>query len=543
MPSNKLSGNVIGLEIDGKFISCETSCEIRYKSEMIPASAVDDGGWKSFIPGAKDWSVSLNAFMLINSAASDHATILNAFMFGKRVGLRFASKYTSISSFELTGYAYVEDGGINGTVNTTTSYNTTLRGDGPLNPSEGEQVIARYGFRLEDPFGDEGSLVPQFSKTIDPEALSVSLDYTKPSADNYLYAIFPHGTTLFNKWENNEINFGDIPDFVWRAPYTIGAFDYYVTNAPIYFTSAVPIVTFKLKSTTPNPFTFEDIISALRSTEYISNEITVTGITEPVPISIAGGIGYSINGAAYTNTPGLIGNGDKVRVKLLTSAAYNTAVSAVLTIGSVSDSYDVTTQLDAALFYAYNTDIFYKEGCVLPNVGSAVPFSKTYSGASQPAADAAAAADLSNFNILGQANANSIGYCAVPAAQLWGKITEEDVEEVGYSGYSTVWLRIYKGTSDTVPPAAISGNLYPLPAASILMQYRQEGDSPGAPFTWSPNTYMLSEIKLITPNPPFDPAYNPLYPKQLIYIHGGTTYMYFAPPGKARDEMFYIGAY
>lgn len=134
MASNKLSGNIIGLEINGNFISCETSSEINFDTDMRPASPVDAGGWKSFIPGVKGWTMTFNAIMLIQSAPSNEATILNAFLMGSRIGVRFASKFLDISTFELTGYAYVQSGSILAGVNSNANYNATLLGDGALNP-------------------------------------------------------------------------------------------------------------------------------------------------------------------------------------------------------------------------------------------------------------------------------------------------------------------------------------------------------------------------------------------------------------------------
>jgi hypothetical protein len=227
----------------------------------------------------------------------------------------------------------------------------------------------------------------------------------------------------------------------------------------------------------------------------------------------------------------------------MTSASYLTMVSATLTIGGVSDAYDVTTQEDGDLFYAYASNVFTRNNCTLPQVGNSVPFSRSYPGATQMIADAEMSADASQFLLDGQANANSFGYCSIPSTPLWGNITEEENQIDGTSEYAKIMLRIYKGTSTTSAPSPIEANLQALPLPSIVIEYRQEGQYPVDPFSWSPTTLNQSEIQLITPNPPFPPEMNPLYPKQLISIHEGLTYMYYAAPGKARDEMFYIGSF
>lgn len=242
MASNKLSGNIIGLEINGAFISCETSSEINFDTDMRPASPVDAGGWKSFIPGVKGWTMTFNAIMLIQSAPSNEATILNAFLAGSRIGVRFASKYLDVSTFEVTGYAYVQSGSILAGVNSNANYNATLLGDGALNPNITPTGDVEFGYQLTNPTGDEGSLVPQFTTALIP---ILAMNFTTASSGNYLYAKIPTGGTPFDEWENNFLNFGSIPDFVWKEPYTIGSFDYYVSRNLIYFTSEEPIITFK----------------------------------------------------------------------------------------------------------------------------------------------------------------------------------------------------------------------------------------------------------------------------------------------------------
>lgn len=540
--NEKIRGKIIGLSVNGKKVQCEISSDFSFDVEMRNASAVTSGRWKEVIPGVRSWQMTVNANLLLSATGTGFVDILNILLSGEMVTVMWA---TNNGDFVISGTAYLSGGGSQANVNSTAQWNATFIGSAPL-AVNGETPIentVRWTYQLADPFGDEATLSYKYNKTFNPLLASLTLDYSKLSTGNYLAFSVPTGYPVFNIWENNFVNFGVIPDFVWREKVTISGRDIYVSRDPIYFTSEVPTITYKNKSTTPNAFTFNDITSATRSTEYISNEVPVSGITEPVPISLTGGLGYSINGGSYITTDGFISNGDKVRVKLMTSASYLTMVSAVLTIGGVSDSYDVTTQEDAALYYAYASNVFTRNNCVLPQIGNSVPFSRTYSGATQMIADAAKATDAAQFDLDGQAQANSIGICALPAVQLWGKITEEDVEADGANEYATIMLRIYKGTSTTVAPDPIEANLYPLPLPSIVLQYRQEGDSPAPPVTFSQTTLNQDEIQVIPPNPPFIPEINPLYPKQLISIHDGATYMFFAPPAIARDDMFYIGSF
>lgn len=95
---------------------------------------------------------------------------------------------------------------------------------------------------------------------------------------------------------------------------------------------------------TPNPFTFTDINGATQSTQYVSNTITISGITSSVPVTTSGGGEYEKNSSGiWTASPGTAVNGDTFRVRITSSASANTAVNQVLTVGGVSDTYTVTT--------------------------------------------------------------------------------------------------------------------------------------------------------------------------------------------------------
>jgi len=93
----------------------------------------------------------------------------------------------------------------------------------------------------------------------------------------------------------------------------------------------------------PNAFSFADVVSAERNTLYTSNAISVGGVNAATPIAISGGE-YRINSGNWTTVSGTVNAGDTVTVRRHSSANFSTVVSATLTIGGVSDSYDITTE-------------------------------------------------------------------------------------------------------------------------------------------------------------------------------------------------------
>lgn len=106
--------------------------------------------------------------------------------------------------------------------------------------------------------------------------------------------------------------------------------------------------------TTPDAYSFTDQTDVALSTLTTSNTITVTGIDASTPISITGGE-YSINGGAYTASPGNVVVNDTVTLRVTSSASYNTLVDVDLDIGGVLDTWSVTTAQLVSDIMANNT--------------------------------------------------------------------------------------------------------------------------------------------------------------------------------------------
>jgi hypothetical protein len=94
--------------------------------------------------------------------------------------------------------------------------------------------------------------------------------------------------------------------------------------------------------TIPDQFTFTDQTNVAISTGVQSNSVTVSGINSASAISITNG-SYSVGGGAFTTASGTIENGQSVVVLGTSSASNNTATNTVLTIGTVSDTFSLTT--------------------------------------------------------------------------------------------------------------------------------------------------------------------------------------------------------
>jgi hypothetical protein len=120
------------------------------------------------------------------------------------------------------------------------------------------------------------------------------------------------------------------------------------TTLSIGGVSAVFVSTTAAPDTTPDPFGFADRSGVSRSTEMISDEIMVSGINTSATIDVDKGK-YSVDGGVFTTRPGLVVNGQRVRVRHVSASDFSTSKTTRLVIGGVNASFTSTTEArDAA---------------------------------------------------------------------------------------------------------------------------------------------------------------------------------------------------
>lgn len=93
----------------------------------------------------------------------------------------------------------------------------------------------------------------------------------------------------------------------------------------------------------PDPFNFTPLTNVTPASMQVSNPITVSSTTVPVPISVSAGGQYSINGGSFTSIPSVVSPGAQVRVALTAASGYGATNSASIVIGGVSSTFSVTT--------------------------------------------------------------------------------------------------------------------------------------------------------------------------------------------------------
>ncbi|MCW8922514.1 MAG: hypothetical protein OQK69_02625, partial [Gammaproteobacteria bacterium] len=93
---------------------------------------------------------------------------------------------------------------------------------------------------------------------------------------------------------------------------------------------------------TPAEFSFVDQTDVALDTQVTSNVVTMTDLARDTVITVSGGE-YSINGGAYTSARGAVVDNDLVQLRTTSSGSSNMTVDVTLTVGSVSDTFSVTT--------------------------------------------------------------------------------------------------------------------------------------------------------------------------------------------------------
>lgn len=96
---------------------------------------------------------------------------------------------------------------------------------------------------------------------------------------------------------------------------------------------------------TPAAFAFEAATDVELTTNILSNEITVTGLSGVAELSVTNGV-YSVNGGSFSNEDAVVDNGDVIQLRVTSSGDYATETMANISVGDFSTVFSVTTKQD-----------------------------------------------------------------------------------------------------------------------------------------------------------------------------------------------------
>ena len=123
-----------------------------------------------------------------------------------------------------------------------------------------------------------------------------------------------------------------------RAPETSSA----TTEAVL--TVGTVSTSFRVESAdwTPNAFSIPSVTGAPLDQGVNSDPVTLAGIDPGTPLTIENG-SYNLNGSGWTSAKTNVGPGDTVRVRKRAADTSQTTVEAILTVGTVSKAFRVTS--------------------------------------------------------------------------------------------------------------------------------------------------------------------------------------------------------
>lgn len=99
----------------------------------------------------------------------------------------------------------------------------------------------------------------------------------------------------------------------------------------------------RINNASPDEFSFTAAQNAATSTSIQSNTVTLAGLAGETPLTIDNG-NYSLNGEKFINTPTTVNNGDELTIVVRSAPQSLTTTSALVTIGTFSTTFSVTTR-------------------------------------------------------------------------------------------------------------------------------------------------------------------------------------------------------
>ncbi len=202
----------------------------------------------------------------------------------------------------------------------------------------------------------------------------------------------------------------------------------------------------------PDLFSMTPITSAPPNTKQLSNIVTVSGVNTDVIVKVTNGE-YSKNGGGFTTTQGTVNNGDTVQVRTVSSSIDGETVNAILTIGTMSSTLHVTTEISNQPPTVSNVVLTDANGGEAVS-GDVIKLTYDYTDAENDAEGNTAIRWRSNGNVI---NGQSGMDYTLTASDVPGKISVEvtPVAQTGETQGSTVTAEIATGPAPTLTDNAI----------------------------------------------------------------------------------------
>ena len=207
--------------------------------------------------------------------------------------------------------------------------------------SDGDGILNKD----EDDTPDDFTFEPQINVAVDTLVISNEITIGGLKDGGKSIARIEGGTLIVNDQEvtadSTQISNGDRVKLVLRSS------SEYATPSVAKLTINTLVRPFSVTTDdyTPDDFSFTMIENAQRDSLYTSETIILSGLPHATPISLDEGT-LLINGQIASGDRNSVKNGDKIAVRFLASSEYETAVTAILHIGTISKTFKIHTKLN-----------------------------------------------------------------------------------------------------------------------------------------------------------------------------------------------------
>lgn len=107
-----------------------------------------------------------------------------------------------------------------------------------------DDTVIEWGWFTTDPYSDIEDAEFQFSKEVQNQIPSYTLEFTENANGQYIAVKEPSAQPEKSTWFNTEFNQGTFPDQVFRTPVIIAGYRYYVSRKKVVLQDIVTEITF-----------------------------------------------------------------------------------------------------------------------------------------------------------------------------------------------------------------------------------------------------------------------------------------------------------
>lgn len=129
-----MQGKIIGVKVDGEFMTCEQSSSFNITTEMLQTASKNTGGFYEYIKGFKGWTLTVQANMTNSMRISSWDKILRKIITttDDYFEVIWTTKVGEMESFTIKGKALIPDFTLDAPLEGSATQSITFQGSGSI---------------------------------------------------------------------------------------------------------------------------------------------------------------------------------------------------------------------------------------------------------------------------------------------------------------------------------------------------------------------------------------------------------------------------